>query len=294
MRDAGSLAYIRSMRQIGGLIPSLRRFFRNWVKSVGWRAACTWAIYRARMALGFPQPTILKIWPRQAKHPVIARMGESSDIWVFNQIFNCNGYAGLRDIQSPRLILDLGANVGYASAYFLSLFPSATVIAVEPDPGSFELCRQNLAPYGDRARLVLGASWPRRSQLVLLRGNAEDGREWATQVREARDQDEEATVQGWDVPSLLELAAADQIDLLKVDIEGSELQLFEASSASWLPHVRNICIEFHGNDCEQLFLHALRDFEYDLTRSGELSVCRNLRRKALSNGSAMSQTIQRF
>lgn len=283
MRDVGSLAYIRSMGRVVSLIQSVGRFFRNWVKPVGWRAACTWVGYRARLAMGFRVPAILKIWPRQAKHPVIARLGESSDILVFNQIFNLNGYASLQDISPSRLILDLGANVGYASAYFLSLFPSATVVAVEPDPGNFEVCRQNLVPYGNRARLVLGAAWPRRSRLALVRGNSEDGREWATQVRECRNRDEAATVEGWDIPSLLELAGAHEIDLLKVDIEGSELQLFEESSALWLPQVRNICIELHGSDCEQVFRHALRDFEYELTRSGELTVCRNLRRRSVSN-----------
>ena len=256
--------------------------FRHWVKSAGWRATLTWSVYRAKKALGFQQPSSLKIKPRQARYPVIARLGGSSDMSVFDQIFVFDEYACIRTILSPRLILDLGANVGYSSAYFLSCFPTATVVAVEPDPDNFELCRKNLAPYGDRAKVVHGAVWSRCSKLVLSRGTFRDGREWATQVRNNEGSEDEATVEGWDVLSLLQLAGGGQVDLLKVDIERSELEIFGGSSASWLPKVRNICVELHGPDCKEAFLDALKDFDYDLGNSGELTLSRNLRRRATS------------
>jgi FkbM family methyltransferase len=266
------------MPQVDNPIRAFPRFFHNWVKPTGWRASLTWAAYRTKTSLGFQQPPILKIKPRQAKYPLIARLGDSSDMSVFNQIFNFNGYAGLRNLSSPRLILDLGANVGYSSAYFLSCFPTANVVAVEPDPDSFQLCCRNLIPYGNRAQVVLGAAWSRRCRLVLARGVG-DGREWATQVHESDGGKDEATVEGWDIPSLLELAGGKEIDLLKVDVEKSELEIFNLSSSRWLPSVRTICIELHGAECEEVFLHALRDFEYDLRRFGELTICWNLRRK---------------
>ena len=133
--------------------------FRSWAKTAGWRAALTWTGYRARLAVGIRPPASLSFRPRGAKHPVTARLNGSSDMDVFHQIFQFDEYACVRNISSPRLILDLGANVGYSSAYLLSCFPGATVVAVEPDPGNFELCRRNLAPYGDRAKLVPGAAW---------------------------------------------------------------------------------------------------------------------------------------
>jgi FkbM family methyltransferase len=253
-------------------------FFRNWVKPTGWRASLTWAAHRTKAILGFHRPSILKIKPRQANYPLFARLGDSSDISVFNEIFNFNGYASLRNLSSPRLIVDLGANVGYASSYFLSCFPTAKVVAVEPDPDSFELCCRNLVPYGDRAQVVQGAAWSRRCKLELAQG-AGDGREWATRVRESNGLGDDATVEGWDIPSLLERSGGREIDLLKVDIEGSELEIFDTNSSRWLPKVRNICIELHGPDCEKAFFCALGDFEYDRGRFGDLTVCRNLRLK---------------
>ena len=254
----------------------------HWVKSAGWRAALTWTAFQTKKALGFQEPSVLKIKPRQAKYPIFARLRGSSDMEVVNQIFVCDEYACVRNISSPRLIFDLGANVGYSSAYFLSCFPTATVVAVEPDPANFELCRKNLAPYGDRAKVVLGAAWSKRSRLKLSREAFGDGREWATQVLESEGNEDEATVEGWDVPSLLHLAGGKHIDLLKVDIERSELEIFGASASSWLPKVRNICIELHGPDCKEVFLDALKDFDYDLGSSGELAISWNLQRKTTS------------
>jgi len=216
-------------------------------------------------------------------YPIIARMGDSSDVHVFRQIFAFDEYACLRAVRSPSLIFDLGANVGYSSAYFLNCFPTAKVLAVEPDPANYEVCRANLAAYGGRVKLVLGAVWSSRSRLVLSRDGWGDHREWASRVLTGGDSDD-ASVEGWDITGLLQMAGGQHIDILKVDIERSELEVFGHGSSSWLPKVGNICIELHGADCEEVFFHALRGFDYHLERSGELTVCLNMKRRQDGKG----------
>jgi FkbM family methyltransferase len=254
------------------------RTIRAWRRSVGWQTTSTFAVYRFAAVLGL-QPSAMNIKPPQTAHALSARLRGSSDMDVFNQIFVEDEYACIRGIDSPALIFDLGANVGYSTAYFLNAFPAAMVVAVEPDPANFEVCRANLAPYGSRARAVCGAVWSSCSRLALSRGTFGDGREWASEVREPAEQPGTEAVQGWDIPSLLRLTGKEQIDLLKVDIEGSEVNVFGPESSSWLHKVSNICIELHGPHCEEVFFHALRDFEYELSDSGELTVCTNLRPK---------------
>ena len=39
------------------------------------------------------------------------------------------------------------------------------------------ICRRNLAPYGERARVITGAAWHTSGRLVLSRGTFGDGRE---------------------------------------------------------------------------------------------------------------------
>ncbi len=86
-------------------------------------------------------------------------------------------------------MLDLGANVGFSAAYFLSAFPKARVVVVEPDERNLEMCKVNLAPYGDRVMLLHGAVWSRPTILRLSKGTFGDGLEWATQVAESIEED---------------------------------------------------------------------------------------------------------
>jgi FkbM family methyltransferase len=199
---------------------------------------------------------------------------------AFEQIFIGEEYVCLRDLSEPSLVLDLGANVGFSAAYFLSIFPKARVVAVEPDERNLAICQANLSPYGDRALLLHGAVWSRPAKLRLLQGSFRDGLEWATRVDElAGGEGTSAGVQAWDVGSLIDIGGGGPVDLLKIDIERAELAVFDKSADSWLPRVRNICIELHDKECEEVFFGALKGFDYVLERSGELTVCRNLRRK---------------
>jgi len=197
---------------------------------------------------------------------------------VFKQIFVLQEYSCLRELNEPSLVLDLGANVGFSSAYFLSVFPKARIVAVEPDDRNLAICKANLSPYGDRVLLLHGAVWSRTAKLRLLRGTFGDGREWATQVDELIEEERPPIgVQAWDVGSLIDMSGGGTVDLLKVDIERAELSVFGESADSWLHRVRNICIELHDKNCEEVFFNALKDFDYELGHSGELTICRNLR-----------------
>ena len=108
---------------------------------------------------------------------------------------------------------------------------------------------------------------------------ARTGQEWATQVKAATTKDD-GTDEAWDIPSLLEGSGYETVDLLKVDIERSELEVFGPTSSQWLHQVRNICIELHGDDCTEVFYNALEGFTYDSEHSGELSICRSLKRRS--------------
>jgi FkbM family methyltransferase len=249
---------------------------RNYARSIGWRAAIRMRFSDLRARIGVGKPALLKLKIRNAQYPLFMRIG-SSDREVLGQIFIEKEYESIA-VFSPRTILDLGANVGYSSAYFLSKYPAASVVAVEPDSGNYEICCRNLEPYGSRAKVVHGAAWPERSKLVVDRGAWRDGREWTAQVTLAKEENASSEpVDGYDMPSLIGLSGATEIDLLKIDIEKSELELFSRNTENWLPRIRNLCIELHGPDCEAIFFRALADYSYNLSRTGELTVCSDLR-----------------
>jgi FkbM family methyltransferase len=256
-------------------ISRLRTFSRN-ARAIGIWGALQWTIYRARKRRAFFPPRSNRVRPRGFRRPLEMRGNDSSDADVFDQVFLGEEYSPLLGDQ-PSVIFDLGANIGLSSAWFLHRFPMATVLAVEPDPDNFALCRKNLAMFGARAQVLLGAVWSKRTKLSLSRGSFGDGKEWASQVVERTASDARIEVDGWDIPSLLSHAGTNMIDLLKVDIEKGELELFSSACETWIPFVRTICIELHGKDCEELFFGALRNFDFTLIQSGELTTCKNLR-----------------
>jgi FkbM family methyltransferase len=178
----------------------------------------------------------------------------------------------------PRAILDLGANVGYTSAFFLSRYPGARVVAVEPDRGNYEVCCHNLAPFGARAKVIHGAAWPEPAKLEVVKGSYRDGRDWTTQVKSATGTRKDLPlIEGYSISSLITSCGVPEIDLLKIDIERSEIELFSRNTEGWLPRVRNLCIELHDGDCEDVFFRALEGYSYTKSKQGDLTVCQNLK-----------------
>jgi FkbM family methyltransferase len=167
--------------------------------------------------------------------PVACRV-KDSDIWEFNQSLG-KGEEPLDLGFKPKTIVDAGANVGYASLRFQRRFPGAKIIALEPAAGNLAQFRKNCAPYPN---IVLDprALWSKSTRLRIVPMGASN----AFQVREDPMGDVDAT----SIPDLMRQHDIDTIDLLKIDIEGSEVELFEDSGAvQWLPHVRAILIETH-------------------------------------------------
>ena len=205
------------------------------------------------------------IWLRPAPlmHPVKIRHG-TSDLDVFRQIFCYPEYSCLDCLDNVGLILDCGANVGYSSAYFLSRYPHARVIAVEPDYGNYCAALENLAAYGERVTVVHAGVWSKPTSLQIREEQYRDGREWTFQVMEVPEGSEGA-LRGVDIPGLMKLAGDDVISLLKVDIEGAEAEVFSPDSncRSWLEKVRAIAIEIHDDsvfgDCRRIFFDAIRE-----------------------------------
>jgi FkbM family methyltransferase len=249
---------------------------RRYALAIGWPAAISLRTCDLKVRAGINRPSSLELKLTNSKYPLFVRT-HGSDRDVLRQVFVQREYEPI-ELSQPKMILDLGANVGYSSAYFLSKYPTVGVLAVEPDPGNYAVCCRNLAPFGERAKAIHGAAWMERTKLVLDKGTYRDGREWSTQVKPASGiSSSSADIDAYDVETLIGLCGVPEIDLLKIDIERSELELFSRNTESWLPRVRNLCIELHGDDCEEIFLRTLSKYSCDIYKSGDLTVCRNIR-----------------
>jgi FkbM family methyltransferase len=215
---------------------------------------------------------VYRLYALDSRWPLYARAG-SSDRDVFAEVFVRRQFAHLDYPGDPRLIVDCGANVGYVSRYFLTRFPNTHLLAIEPDHDSFEVLQQNVEPFRDRVTTLCAAVWSHGTRLSLSRGTYRDGREWATQVRECSG-GEKANVAAVDIGSLLSERAFEHIDILKVDIEGAEKQLFAESCHTWIDKVSMIVIELHDEQCRKTFSEALGFSKFEFSVCGDLTVAR--------------------
>lgn len=220
----------------------------------------------------FPGSGDYTLRSRYAKYPLHCRP-RTSDLKVFSQIFVGREYRCLDDVRNASFIVDCGANVGYSSAYFMSAYEDAKLIAIEPDPGNFASLSKNLQPFGARARAIQAAVWPEPAELVFADDTRGEGCEWARSVRVAGAQDT-GTIRAVDLATVLNTSGQERISILKIDIEGGETALFARGYEQWLPRVDCLVIELHGPECEAVFHRALSGQGFVISSCDELTVCK--------------------
>jgi FkbM family methyltransferase len=240
--------------------------FMDGARQVGLVPAAINRIQRARMRF---EPAV-SMRSKHSSAPLLCR-SNTSDIHVFSQIFYMREYRCLDHVKEADFIVDCGANVGYSAAYFLSRFPKATLVAVEPDPENFRLLGENLAPYGARSKAICEGIWSHETGLVFEPDSQGTGQEWGRMVREVRE-GEKPDVHAIDIGSILDGSGKERISILKIDIEGSEAAVFSDNYHRWIDRVDNLVIEIHGQQCEKIFRDAIGD-RFNVSHCDELTVC---------------------
>ena len=178
----------------------------------------------------------------------------SSDVSIFEHVFIEDEFD--INLGNPKLIIDGGANCGLAALYFAIRYPGAVVLAVEPDSENCLLCAKNTA--GLQVDLVKSAIWSRSTYLKIENPEAEP---WAFRCIEA-EEEEPGSFEARDMKSLL---AGRHCDLLKLDIEGGENELFR--EPDWLDYVSAVVVEIHNAEADSLIRKACADWK--ISETGE-------------------------
>jgi FkbM family methyltransferase len=252
-------------------------FLRRSRKSLGLPATFLMAIALAwrRLPKWLPgQGRLVSLRLRGAPHPLAIRVG-SSDAQVVRQIFDQCAYRGVAEGLGPApFIVDLGANIGCSAFWFLWKRPDARVLCVELDQANSQLCQRNLAPFGESASVVRAAVWSSAAPLCVR--HAGRGNEWAVSVRRA-EPGEPADLMGVTVEDALGPQGGRPIDLMKIDIEGAEVEVMSAPG-TWLGRTRNLVMELHSARAHSLLDQALDGFDHaEIETQGELTIVRHLR-----------------
>jgi FkbM family methyltransferase len=210
--------------------------------------------------------------PNGCAFPVYYRV-HSTDINVLQQVFLSGEYDCAGSEREVEFVVDCGANIGCASAFFLNRYPASRIVAIEAESGNFKICRRNLEPYGSRVHALHGAVWPRSEPLIVERGEPGQVKEWAFTVRACRE-GEPKEIEGISLTDVVEDSPKKRIDLLKIDIEGGERELFAAGFEPWLSRTRTIVIETHGEECRDIFVRAVEPYGFKLEDVGYVMIAR--------------------
>lgn len=207
---------------------------------------------------------------KKAKEPILLR-GHTSDIKAFRQIFVRQEYRIDNYVPSdfdPKVIIDGGGNIGLASVYFKNKYKNAKIISIEPNQDNFEILQQNIKNYTDVIG-VKSAIWDKSTYLKIKNNGSE---KWSFVVHEATESEENSflAVSILDIMKKYEL---DKIDILKLDVESAEKEIFSASNCDeWLEKTHILIIELHDYIREgtaKAVFNAVQKYNYSFSNIGE-------------------------
>src|SRR5438477_10491920 len=187
-------------------------------------------------------------------YQVLLRSGKKAEYYV---------PLGLR----PKIILDIGSNIGASIIYFHRQFPDAKIFGFEPHPDTFRVLQENVAhlPGVLVFNYGLGATHQRvaaRADNVNFgafntRGSFKDRGHPAAPVEcEVRRLDD-----------VLRELGIGQVDLIKIDCEGAEADVFSTLPDAILKHCQWIVGEFHDHTGFEVLARLAPHFHLDLKKT---------------------------
>ena len=198
---------------------------------------------------------------RESATPLTIRFN-NSDIVLLLGVF-LHGDCRVTLEPHPTLILDLGANTGLTARAWAHQFPSAHILAVEPDASTYELCAKNnltrpgticlnrmIGPKSGFGKAVNPEAISMARQFSALPAGVMDG------------------IRTSPIEELLDEHPSPGPVLIKMDIEGAEIALFEQADA-WIHRVQAVLVEPHGEGTALLIERTLKRHGFNLDRVGE-------------------------
>ncbi len=230
-------------------------------------------------------PTRFRNRPMKAPDPgsrrgLLLRLG-TDDIEVFKSIFFDEEYEW-HFVDPPGVVVDAGAYTGLSAAWFARRYPDAKIIAIEPSPTNFDLLKRNTADLPN-VHIRRAALWCESGSLVV----SDAGPSTSTSGYQVRQSEGDGSHMGTGhtqgkvgaltVEDVIREYSIDRIGLLKVDIEGSEVEVFSNSSA-WIGTADAICVELHDRfrpGCSRAFYEAVSELPIEARRGENVLVVRN-------------------
>jgi len=146
------------------------------------------------------------------------------------------------------IVIDVGANEGYYVLKTKEIAPSSKIIAVEPNPTAFGILKKNVEANKLKNIILLSKAITSRNGRIkfeIVKGRSEVGAVNVYKKFRKRGRLKKITVNSITLEKLCKKYKIDKIDILKIDVEGSEVDILK-SSKSILSKVDKAIIEYHN------------------------------------------------
>lgn len=219
-------------------IASFIRWCQPLITRFGWLSGCWIGVQLRRAWWAGTKGHLAAIAIPGWRQPIYMREC-TSDALVFWQVFaEAQGFFPVDG--TPRFLIDAGANVGLVSVCLANRFPESRIVALEIEDENFRMLEKNCASYPQITPMHMGL-WSRSGHIEVVNPEAES---WGFQTRESSVWDG-SSIPALSVMDVLARFSQARVDLLKIDIEGGEYELFTSDSLEWVECVGTLVIEIH-------------------------------------------------
>ena len=163
---------------------------------------------------------------------------------MFAEVFLDQNYF-IEETNAPLTIVDGGTNIGLASVYFKMKAPNAKIISFEPNTHTFAILKKNMQRNNVTAELhnaALGNSTEEVTFYTDVNDIESQGSSVTKHLESKKRTLEEMKTQMVKLSDYI----TDEIDILKLDIEGAEGLVFEdLCETGKLQKIKKIFLEYH-------------------------------------------------
>lgn len=208
--------------------------------------------------------------------PIFLR-NSTEDIPMFYLIFQAKDYDFDCDFK-PKVILDCGAHIGLAAVFFANKFPDAKIFCVEPEKSNYELLVKNTGSYPN-IKCIHSGVWSKTTNLKIIDAGLGN---WGF-ITEETDYPDNDTIPAISIDEIMSRYNLSQIDICKINVEGTEKELFDNNYENWVPKTKLILIELHDRikeGCSKSFFKALINYKFCLSNRGPYLLTRILSSEA--------------
>lgn len=201
----------------------------------------------------------------------------STDILLLITFFckYCDDHGGMEykidfsnKVKKIEYIIDAGANIGLFTLIYSVKYPNAKIIAIEPESENYELLLRNTEDI-ENVVCLKGGVWNKDTTINIL--ETYDKKEWGFIVQECTIPNGNE-IKGISIATIIKRFKIPHIDILKMDIEGSEYEVFSENYKEWLQVTQSLIIEMHEwikPGCEKIISDVMELEGFEFEKNGE-------------------------